>query len=266
MRNYPNIAQKIYNEPWLITKEKHRVIQQVFESHMGGEPVQTLFGEEEEEEKEHLPRKVGNTMIIPVHGVLGKHLSSLEKWCGGCSVDDLSAQIDAAEGDWTITQVAFDFRTPGGTVTGIPELGNKMASMTKDTIGFSDYECCSAGYWLASQTDRFYATESASVGSVGVWSLYLDYTQQMQDEGVKANVISAGKYKLAGAWFKEMTDEERAMLQAEVDGIHEKFKTAILSKRRIDAEFLEGQIYFGDEASDLGFTDGAVESLEELIR
>lgn len=265
MKNLPHIAQLIFNKPWLITREKHHVIQQVFEAHLAGEKM-AIFGEDEKEEEDHKPRIVGNKMVIPVHGILGKHLTSFDKWCGGCSIDELSQHIEAAERDWRVQQVVFDFRSPGGTVTGIPELANKISAMSKDTVGFTDYECCSAAYWLASQTDALYATESASVGSVGVYAFYVDHTKRLEDAGVKANPISAGKYKLAGAWFKEMTDDERALLQSEIDGIHEKFKAAIQDKRAIDSQFLEGQVYFGDEAVDLDVTDGVVEDLEELLR
>lgn len=265
MKNYPHIAQKLYNEPWLITKEKHQNLVALFEAHISG--VQAgLFGEDKDENDESSPRMIGQTLVIPVHGVLGKHLSSLEMMCGGCSVDAISKELDRAEASYQIRNVLLDFRTPGGVVSGIPELGRKIANMTKDVVGFTDIECCSGGLWLAEQTDKFYCTESALVGSCGVYSIYLDRSKQYEDAGVKVNAISSGEFKLAGASFKPMSDRERAMLQDQCDDIHQKFKEAILSKRAVEDEYLQGQVFYGDAAVDTGLVDGLAEDMQDVLQ
>jgi signal peptide peptidase SppA len=265
MKNYPHIAQKLYNEEWLITKAKHETLCAVFEAHSRGEKAGLFDDDEEDKDTESKPRLIGQTQVVPVHGVLGKHLSSLEVWCGGCSVDAIGQQLDKAESDYRVKNVLMDFRTPGGVVTGIPELGQKIASMSKDVWAFTDIECCSGGIWLASQADKFYCTESAMVGSVGVYSIYLDRSKQLDEAGIKVNAISAGEFKLAGAPFKKMTEDERAMFQSRTDAIYTKFKEAITSKRQIDDEFLQGQVFYGDEAAAVGMVDGLVESFEDVI-
>lgn len=263
MKSYPLIAQKIYAEPWLITKEKHHAIQTLFEAHVNGEKAFILDGEEEGDESE--PRRHGDKLVIPVHGILGKHLSQLEMMCGGCSVDQISKHIDAAEQNYAIREVIFDFRSPGGAVVGIPELAGKIRSMSKDTVAFTDAECCSGALWLASQADRFHCTESAMIGSVGVYAVFTDRSRQLEEAGVTVNAISAGKFKLAGASFKAMTEEERAMFQARVDRVYSVFKEAVKLHREIPDEFLQGQIFYGDEAMEHGFVDGIIDDIEELF-
>ncbi len=176
-----------------------------------------------------------------------------------------AAMIKVAEADDTIETVLFDFRTPGGAVNGVPELGSQIARMHKNTIGFSDSECCSGGIWLAMQCEQFFCTTSATVGSIGVWCAYLDISRQMANEGVKMNAISAGKFKLLGAYWRAMTDEERAMLQADVDRIYAQFEDAVGLHREISDEFMQGQVFDGEKACEIGLCDGLVDGIGDLL-
>ena len=168
MKNFPQIISKVYEQPWLITPAKHRAIQKLLAAHMAGTPMDMPEPDDGEEDCCEIQMD-GGTAIIPVHGIIGKHLSMMETMCGGCDLDEVCDMLDMAEQDDTVARVLLDFRTPGGTVTGIPEMARKIANYSKPTIGFTDSECCSAGYYLASQCGKFYATESSTVGSVGVY-------------------------------------------------------------------------------------------------
>lgn len=259
-RNFPHIIAKVYREPWLITPQKHRAIQSVLEARMDG----ILPSDNDADEPEGMSRD-GAFAIIPVHGIIGKHLSSIEMECGGCDLDAVNAMISEAEQDDSIETIVFDFRTPGGTVTGVPETGRRIASIAKKTIAFTDSECCSAGYWLASQCKHFYLTETATTGSIGVYSVFEDWSRALENEGVKVNAISSGKYKLAGAYFKPMTDDERTMFQDSVDKLHTQFKEAVRRNREVPDSAMEGQCYDGLEAVEIGLADGLVESIDDLL-
>lgn len=260
MKNFPQIIAKVYREPWLIVPHRHRAIQTTIEAHMDG------GGEVDMEDSDTAEMaQDGDTAIIPVYGIIGKHLSMLETMCGGCDLDVVGAMIDAAENDLSVKRILLNFRTPGGTVTGVPEMGRKIAAIKKPTIAFTDSECCSAGYWLASQCKQFFMTESATTGSIGVYSVYEDWTKALAMEGIKVNAISSGKFKLSGAYFKEMTDEERAMFQAKSDKIHSDFKAAARHYREIPDEAMQGQCFDGVEAVNVGLVDGLVEDIGELL-
>lgn len=264
MKNFPQIISKVYEQPWLITASKHRAIQRLLATHLQGGDITIKPDDEEDSQPEEIAMD-GSTAIIPVHGVIGKHLSMMEMMCGGCDLDSTSTMMDMAEADDSVKSVLLDFRTPGGTVTGIPELGRKIANFSKPTVAFTDSECCSAGYWLASQCGKFYATESSTVGSVGVYMALLDESRALENEGVKINAIKAGEFKLAGASFKPLTDSERAMFQAGVDKLHAQFKAAVLRNREIDVKCLEGQCFDGEEAAANGMVDGLVESVTDVL-
>jgi signal peptide peptidase SppA len=265
MKKFPNVINKLFYEPLLITRARHQAICKVVEAHMV--KVSAMESEDEDDEEDEMGYVATNaTAIIPVKGVLTAKAADIPLSSCGCGLDEVSAMIDVATEDPTISKIVFYFDTPGGGVTGIPELGRKIAGIVgKATVAFWDSECCSGGMWLAMQCQRAYCTESSSSGSIGVWCAYLDLTRQMEKEGVKVQEFSAGKYKTMGAYWKPLTKEESAMIQDGVDKIYEQFKEAVQTRRVVDDEFMQGQIFDGEEAVEAGLVDGLVESIEEVI-
>lgn len=209
-------------------------------------------------------------MVIPVHGTIGQHLDWIDvEYFGGCDLDAVNAAIEQAEEDDTINTVVFDFRTPGGTVTGIPECANAILELSqvygKNTIAFTDSQCCSGGLYLAEQCERFFCTPSSRIGSCGVYSIFVDQSRMLEAAGIKVNAISAGEYKLSGAPFRPMTDDERAMFNERVQGIHADFKTAVNAIRSVDSAYLEGQVFDGKEAVKIGMADDIFMASEDMM-
>jgi signal peptide peptidase SppA len=277
MKSYPHVISKLFYEPLIITHARHAAMARVLESRMAAEA--DVRGQKAEDSDESMdPLKPiapdmpeawdggGETVVIPVEGVLVGRASDIPMSSCGCGCDVLAKLIDEAVADSNVKRIVFDFNSPGGAVTGIPELGRKIAGIvTKQTMGFTDSECCSGALWLATQCQSFHATESSSVGSIGVWCAYLDLSRQMDRDGASMQEISAGKYKTMGAYWKPLSKEERGMIQKQVDKIYGQFKTAVNTRREVAEEFMQGQVFDGAEAAAIGLCDGTVEGLEELL-
>jgi len=268
--NYPYILAKVLRGIWVITDAKFQAIESVLASRLASEAGAQESGlrvGSDDASDESTPRFTGRTMIIPVHGIIGKHCSLMEMESGACDLDQVNAALDVADNDSTVDKIILDIRSPGGTITGIPETAAKISSLAehKDVIAYTDSECCSGALWLASMAPSFFCTESADVGSVGVYLALLDKSRMLEDMGVKVNAISAGKYKLSGASFKPLTSDERAMFQADVDKIYGMFKAAVQLNREVPEEFCEGQVYMGESAVNAGFCNGLVDDLSDLL-
>ena len=269
---YPLIAAKVFNEPWAVTDETLTAIRRALE---GGAVLprpraQDRFDDAQEEDENDGANDIpvtGFTRVIPVFGILGKHLDSMEMSCGGCSVDKVSALLSAADQDTECERIVLAFHSPGGTVTGIPELAAKIRDVNsrKPVISYTDGMCCSAALWLASQADTFLVAPSAVVGSVGVRCLVLDESEKMAKEGIKAESFTSGKFKDMGASYKPLNDDERKMLQARVDSIGKAFRAALTAVRTIAAADMEGQSFSGEEAVAKGFADGLANDLSEVL-
>jgi protease-4 len=204
--------------------------------------------------------------IVQVHGVLGQHLSEKDKGCGGCDVADVRENLMAAL-DSPARAVILDIDSPGGTVGGIPELAEFIAKAgeQKPIIAFSDSRMCSAAYWLASQATAIAVSQSSKIGSIGVYMALLDESRRLANQGTAVNTFSVGKWKLSGAPWRPLADEERVMFQSQVDRIGLQFKVAISSRREIDPQHCEGQCFDGDEAVRFGLADSIVADMDEAI-
>lgn len=270
MKNYPHILSKVYGEPWLITEEKHNAIRAALVAHIEGRQVDAAFFEPYEEAQEKRPQDYcyGQTMIIPIHGIIGNRLSSMEIACGGCDLKALHELLDVAASMPLVNRVILDVDSLGGTVTGVPEAADAIADLadSKEVFAFTETLMCSAAYWLASQATEIFCTGSARVGSIGVYSIFEDWSEALKKEGVKVNAIYAGEMKLAGAYFKPMTDKERAMFQERTDKIYAQFKEAVTSNRKISDEYMQGQVFDGEEACLHGLASATIDSIEDLIR
>lgn len=261
---FPQILQSL-REPWLVMPSTLDAIATALDTRLengrifAGPSIPT----EDDEDDDDTPKEPG-CAIIPVFGILGKHLGMMEMMCGGCSVDAISQAHEQAIADPAINRIAFYFNSPGGQAVGIPELASQIKQSTKPTLAYTDSLCASAALWLASSCEKFYSTASAQIGSIGCYSLVIDESRALENDGIKVNAFQSGKYKLLGASFRPMSDEEKSIMQARVDKIGAQFRTAIKSKRKTPDDMMQGQMFDGDEAAGT-LTDGTVFNLKEAI-
>jgi signal peptide peptidase SppA len=206
------------------------------------------------------------TGVIPIAGVIGKSLSPLEKMTGAVDVSDIADTIDEYATNPQVTRIAFQVSSPGGTVTGVEELANKVRNIAKPTMSYTDTEMASAAYWVAAAADKVVASPSSTVGSVGVYMVVADYSEAAKAEGIKMIVIKAGQHKAIGVPGAEVTDAQQAHLQEGVDEIHTDFKAAVLKTRKmVKAEDMEGQVFSGKQAAQRGLVTGLADSFNEAV-
>ena len=165
--------------------------------------------------------------VVPVSGIIGKNLSPIERMLGAADVDEVAGQVKEFAADPNVHTILLDLDTPGGTATGVPELADLIGRQTKPTVAFTSSVACSAGYWIGSQADRFIATPSASVGSIGAFIPFLDSSAALAAEGLFVDVIKAGKFKGAGFPGTALSEEQRTHMQEKVNQLHSVFKTSV---------------------------------------
>jgi protease-4 len=294
--NYPRIFERMYCQPLLITRERFLAAHQVLLPRIRGGGDSSLeaalidsnaavgtkdfSGRRAQRcypsvsEKGYDPRlytfaKEG-VAVVPVYGVLAKNLSAFEQSCGGgTDVNPIAHALYQAASDPEVQKIVLDIDSPGGEVTGIPELGARIRSIAaagKPVIAFSDATTASAAYWIGSQADEFYVTPSSRQGSIGVYSAWLDETVALEMKGYSLELFTAGKHKAMGMPFRGLSDEERQMMQDQVDGIYTDFKSAILANRPGVADStMQGQMFRASDAVRLGLADGIVADWEEFV-
>ncbi|MFK5923264.1 MAG: S49 family peptidase [Verrucomicrobiota bacterium] len=297
--NYPRIYERVYCQVHAITAERFNAIHSVlFPRLLGGadsslDALMLSAGDEQyRDNKERYSGKRSQrcgaaymgqgrvdenffsmakpgVAVVPVYGVLAKNLSSYEESCGGgTDTAPISHAIQQATEAAGVSAIVLDIDSPGGQVTGITELGQRIraAAAVKPVYAFSDAGCYSAAYWIASQATEIYGTRSSDWGSIGVRSGWLDETIAMQLRGLKLETFSAGKYKAAGMPFRGLTKEDRAMIQAKVDFHYGEFTSAIQSVRpSVEMDAMQGQTFTAPDAVENHLIDGLVDDWESFI-
>jgi signal peptide peptidase SppA len=206
------------------------------------------------------------TGVIPIAGVIGKGLSPLEKMTGAVDVNAIAEAIDEFSANPQVTRIAFQVASPGGTVTGVEELANKVRNISKPTMAYTDSEMASAAYWIASAADKVVASPSSTVGSIGVYMTIADMTEMAKAQGIKMVVIKSGKFKGAGIPGTSLSEEQVANLQQGVDEIHADFKASVLQTRKlVKAEDMEGQVFSGKQAAQRNLVTGLADSFSEAV-
>ena len=203
-------------------------------------------------------KMIGDVAHISVSGVLGKKLSMMESACGGYDMNHLASMVQMAAEDDKVKAMVIDKDSPGGTVTGTYETATMIAEAAKikPVYGFTETMSASASYWMLSQCTHIFTTPSAMLGSIGVYMAFMKGGEDME-------LIKSGKFKAMG--LKELTEEERDLLQERVTDTHLKFKKEVSAKRPVTDDIMEGLTYTGEQSIENGLADSLVMNFDEMM-
>lgn len=206
--------------------------------------------------------------IIRLHGPLMRDPDLISTLLfGATDINQVADAVRQAADSKEVKSILLDIDSPGGTVNGTPELAQVVAdaSKLKTIYAFSAGQMCSAAYWVASQCQAVYASPSARVGSIGVMLPFIDSAEKFRSQGLKVEVFAAGKFKGMGTPGVPLSEEQRALLQADVEEIAADFKEAVLARgRRIPDEAMEGQSFSARKAQRYNLA-GVVRGRDEVM-
>lgn len=264
---FEHVARKLWCEPWLILPRMHSVISGVFSDHLARRMENAGLGDLFEPQEE-MPMEVRDGVaIIPVKGVISREISSMERISGAVDVMDIEDMIDEAEDREDVMAVVFEVSSPGGGVTGVEELAQRITDMKKPSVAWTGDMMASAAYWIGSAADVVYASTSADIGSIGVYLPIIDESRAMENAGKYVDLIRSTKTPHKGAGFPgtKLTEDQRAEFQAGVDYLYERFSGAVKRNRKMaSADAMDGRTFFGPQALELGLID-AVAGLSTAI-
>ncbi len=189
----------------------------------------------------------------------------------GVSIESFREKFRAALANPDVKAIVFNVDSPGGTVSGVPELAEEIfqARAQKLIIAVANTFAASAAFWLAAAASRIVVTPSGSVGSVGVFSMHIDQSRMLHDFGLKVTLIAAGRYKVEGNGFSPLTEEAHTQIQKEVNDVYETFISDIARFRGIDVErvlndFGQGRMVRAKDALRLNMAD-SIDTVENVI-
>ncbi|WP_048769152.1 signal peptide peptidase SppA [Oligella urethralis] len=225
---------------------------------------------------------VGGSSILSVHGNVGVisirgSLVNTDLWynelIGAVSYNQISnALVEAAELP-EVHSIVLDIDSPGGYVSGVSDTADLIKyidSSIKPVYAYTSGTMCSGAYWLGSSAREIYAARIANIGSIGVITTSIDISKQLDEAGIKATVIRAGKYKQMGNMYEELTEEGKRQIQSMVDDVYKIFVGDVASNRNksyayTDEYMAQGRVMLSESAKTVGLIDGIMSFDQALI-
>ena len=224
-----------------------------------------------EAERADLPISVyDNVAIIPLRGIMLKSYPWSSSYV--CSSFHVRMAVRSARLDESIDHILIIADTPGGSVSGMHELGDeiKLAAESKKVVVQVEGSLCSAGYHVAAGATNIIANHKMNViGSIGVRTVLVDTSKYYEDMGVKIMPIDTGEHKSTGQDGVPVTDSQKAEIQRQVDELYSEFINVIVEGRGIsekEAKALgDGRTWFANVALSSGLID-AIQGIELTIQ
>jgi len=215
-------------------------------------------------------KSVGDVAVIHLGGYITQKPNIFTLLFGGTSTEGLTREIRSAVADPTVGSIILDVDSPGGEAFGVAEAASAIRSMrgTKPMVAVANPVMASAAYWLASQADEVIAAPSSIVGSIGAFTIHVDESAAIDQQGLKVTPVSYGRMKVAGASFAPLSDEAKASMQARVDYFGKLMETDIGKARGISAasvheRYGQGDVFTPPQAKQRGLID-RMGTLEEV--
>lgn len=201
---------------------------------------------------------VGDVGVLPIYGVLARRPDPMELIYGAECSEGVLATVKGAATDPNVKALVLDFDSPGGFLTGGPEIGDAVRNLGKPCVAWTGGSMSSLAYWIGAQANEIVASRSASVGSIGVYSAFMDVSKAFERDGVKIEVFTnkEGTFKAAGLEGTSLTPEQRAGIQARMDETFAAFRGDVEKKRgKLKDEALRGQSFNARQGQQLGLVD-----------
>ncbi|NUN49557.1 MAG: signal peptide peptidase SppA, partial [Candidatus Brocadiae bacterium] len=200
--------------------------------------------------------------VIHVHGVIASGGSLF-----GPDTDMVARVIRdlrRVREDGNVVAVILDVNSPGGGITDCDRIHHEIAELRRARPGIRLVSlmrdvAASGGYYVSAPCDRIIAHPTTITGSIGVIMSFMNLQGLFEKIGYREEVIKSGAHKDLGSMGREMTPEEREILQAILMEMYDRFVKVIAEGRKMDEAkvrvLADGRIYSGTQARDSGLVD-----------
>jgi len=179
-------------------------------------------------------------------------------------------ELQQFEEDEGVKAIILRIDSPGGGVGPSQEIHREVIKIKskKRVITSMGSVAASGGYYIACASDLIVANPGTITGSIGVLMEFTSFEDLLKKIGIKGVVVKSGEHKDIGSPFREMTPEEKRILQSVIDNVHQQFVQAVAEGRKLDrdkvAQVADGRILTGEQAKQLGLID-QIGNLQDAI-
>jgi protease-4 len=186
------------------------------------------------------------------------------------TVGALSEALERAADDDRVVAVILRVDSPGGDVTASDLCYRLIRRFREETARRRGQSvpvvaelmgvAASGGYYAAVAADEIWALETTVTGSIGVMATLPQASGLAEKIGVNMRVIKSGANKDLGSPWRDMTPEERQILQGVIDSLYERFVRVVAENRSTLDEaqvrqLADGRVYTAQQAREAGLID-----------
>jgi len=170
-------------------------------------------------------------------------------------------QVKDLRDDDDIKSVVIRIDSPGGAIAPTQELYTELLRLkeVKSVVTSMGTVAASGGYYLSCATDWIVSNPGTITGSVGVIMEFTNLEGLFDKLGIRSQTIKSGKFKDTGNPGREMTAEEKELLQSMIMDTYEQFVEAVIAGRQVNEDevrpYLDGRVLTGRQAFKLGLVD-----------
>ncbi len=168
-------------------------------------------------------------------------------------------QLEKAKNDVAVKAIVLQIESPGGSVAACQEILNEIERVEKPIVVSFGTVAASGGYYISTKADKIVALPGTLTGSIGVISEMPNLKGLYQKLGIEMEVFIAGKHKDMYAGLRELTPEEKVIMQEMTDQLYDQFVQVVVEGRSLSEdkvrELATGQLYTGVQAKELGLVD-----------
>ncbi len=192
--------------------------------------------------------------VVRIEGPI--QLNGIQSPFGGMpSAEQVIRRLNELEQNGDIRAIVVRINSPGGTVGATQEIYEKLWRLRKKNIPIiasMGEIAASGGYYIASACNVIVANHGTITGSIGVIAMSPNLRGLFEKLGISMTVIKSGRYKDILSAFREISPEERQLIQEIIDSSYRKFLKDVARGRQMSESDLEpiadGRVMGGESA------------------
>lgn len=173
----------------------------------------------------------------------------------------IAAKIRELADDGNVKAIILRINSPGGTPAAAQEIVEAIeyAKDKKPVIASLGDLATSGAYYIALPCNYILAESDTLTGSIGVIWVVEIKVKKYEEEGIDYFVVKSGKMKDMGASWKNVSVEEKELMQEIVNKSFQRFLNEVKIQRNLTDEQInkikDGRVILGSDALNLSLID-----------
>lgn len=193
-------------------------------------------------------------LLVHVNGLIS---SSVETPLAKAATPDrLRWQLERAEKDPWVRAIVVEINSPGGEVTASDVMYRMLRAISakKKVVALLGDVAASGGYYIAAAAEKIVAHPTTITGSIGVIMHSANFSGLMEKIGVKPVIVKSTTTPMKDILSptREMTAEEKKLLEDILDEMYERFAGVVGTSRKLKPDEVkrvaDGRIYTAGQA------------------